>query len=136
MHNFKFSCKNEPEDSIIIHECVGSSFYYLDNKTDHSFSAEFVTPVLNHQIDSITIINLKQRVLLGQDATFGSIPRPTDTFSSFAIYTVVNGKKNYIYHQNPIQDVLWVKQKQNPEDPDYGCYRVDYTLTITNDMLK
>ena len=131
-----FSCKNRPEDGIVIEECVGASFYYLDNKTDQSFLIEFVAPILNYQIDSTTVINVKQRVLLGQDDIFGAIPRPTDTFSNFAIYTLVNGRKNYIYRQNPLQDVLWIKKKQNPKDPDYGCQRVDYTLTITNDMLQ
>lgn len=130
-----FSCKNRPED-YIIDECVGASFYYLDNKTDQNFLVEFVSPNLNYQIDSTTIINVKQRVLIGQDAMFGAIPRPSNTFSNFAVYKLVNGKRSYIYRQNPLQDVLWVKKKQNPNDPDYGCQSVDYTLTITNDMLQ
>lgn len=132
---FIAGCKEGPEDSNI-YECVGASFYYLDNQTDQSFLIEFVAPILNYQIDTATVINIKQRVFIGQDATFGSIPRPTDTFSTFAVYTLVDGKKNIIYSQDPVQDTLWVKRKHNPKDPDYGCQRVDYTLTITNDLLK
>lgn len=131
---FIVGCKKEQED-YIIHECVGASFYYLDNQTDQSFLIEFTAPVLNGQIDTTKVIN-KQLVLIGQDANFGSIPRPVDTFSSFALYTLVDGKKNIIYRQNPVQDALWVKRKRNPSDPDHGCQSVDYTLTITNELLK
>lgn len=128
------SCKESKEDDII-HECVGASFYYLDNHTDQSFLIEFSAPILNKQIDTTKLIN-KQLVLIGQDAHFGAIPKPSETFSSFALYTLVDGKRNIIYRQAPVQDALWVKHKRNPSDPDHGCQSVDYTLTITDDMLK
>lgn len=131
---FAIGCKEAKEDNMI-YECVGASFYYLDNQTDKNFLVEFSAPILNNQIDFTQVIN-KQRLLLGQDAMFGSIPQPTNTFSSFSLYTMVDGKKNIIYRQDPVQDSLWVKRKHNPTDPDHGCQRVDYTLTITNDLLQ
>ena len=126
----------DPDDKYIIHECVGASFYYLDNQSNKSFSIEFAAPILNEQIDTATVINVKQRVLIGQDASFGSIPRPTDTFSSFALYTSKDGKKTVVYRQDPVQNALWVKRKHNVMDPDNGCQQVDYTLTITDDLFK
>tara|TARA_R110002124_G_C8797821_1_gene502177 strand:+ start:145 stop:273 length:129 start_codon:yes stop_codon:yes gene_type:complete len=30
----------------------------------------------------------------------------------------------------------WVKKKQNASDPDFGYQQVDYTLTITDDLIK
>ncbi|MEO6685316.1 MAG: hypothetical protein ABIN24_05100 [Dyadobacter sp.] len=134
---FAVSCKeNQKNGNFIIDECVGASFYYLDNQTAQSFFIQFSAPILNSQIDTTIVINAKQRVLIGQDAIFGSIPRPTDTFSRFALYTLVDGKKNIIYRQDPVQDAIWVKRKFNPADPDSGCHRVDYTLALTNDLLK
>ena len=127
------SCNEEKEDGII-HECVGVSFYYLDNQTDKSFLIEFVS-ILNNQIDTTKVITTKQRVLLGRDSNFGSIPTPTNSFSNFALYILVDGKKKTIYSQIPVQNSLWIKRKLNATDPDYGCQNVDYTLTITDDML-
>jgi hypothetical protein len=41
-----------------------------------------------------------------------------------------------VYRQDPVANESWVKQKQNPGDPDFGCYSVSYTLTVTNQDLK
>jgi hypothetical protein len=130
-------CTEKPDiEQVVIEECVGASFYYIDNQTDKGFLVEFAAPVLNKPLDTNTVINMKQRVLIGQDAIFGAIPRPTGTFSSFVLYTLAEGKKNIIYRQDPVQNALWVKRKHNATDPDYGCQQVDFTLTITDDMLK
>jgi hypothetical protein len=129
-------CKEEPEpEQVRIEECVGSSFYYLDNQSSRSFFVEFLSPPLNNQKDTVAI-NVRQKVLIGQDASFGYIPRPADTFSNFTIYTLVNGKKNILYKQDPVANALWTKQKENLTDPDFGCQQVYYTLTITDDLLK
>lgn len=116
--------------------CVGASFYYLDNQSSRALSVEFVGPILNSQLGSATVINPQQRALIGQDASFGSSPYPADTFSNFALSTLVDGKKSVVYTQNPVQTALWIKRKHNPTDPDFGCQKVDYTLTITDDLLK
>ena len=128
--------EKEPVDNNIIYECVGASFYYLDNQSNKNFSIEFKAPILNKQIDTATVINVNQRVLIGQDASFGSIPSPTNTFSSFSLSTSTAGKKTIIYRQDPVQNTLWVKRKHNATDPDAGCQKVDYTLTITDDSFR
>jgi hypothetical protein len=122
-------CKEEPDEDVIneneyfINECVGASFYYVDNQTNKGFLVGFAAPALNKQMDTNTVINTKQRVLIGQDASFGWIPRPADTFSSFVLYTLADGKKNIIYRQDPVQNALWVKRKLSAgrSHADYYC---------------
>ncbi|OIN57399.1 hypothetical protein [Arsenicibacter rosenii] len=129
-------CQKEPIDQII-DECVGATFYYLDNQSSRALSIRFAGPHLNSQIDSATVVNPKQRVLIGQDAAFGASPHPADTFSSITLLSsVVNGKKTIVYTQAPVQTTLWTKQKRNPADPDFGCQEVYYSWTITDDLLK
>ena len=130
-----FGCHKESVDTLV-DGCVGATFYYLDNQSSRALSIQFAGPILNQQLDSATVIASQQRVLIGQDASFGSSPHPADTFTSFILYTLVAGKREVIYRQDPVQTALWLKQKQNPADPDYGCQRVAYTLTITNALLK
>ncbi|GAB4000269.1 hypothetical protein GCM10028807_52720 [Spirosoma daeguense] len=129
------SCQNESVDRQI-DGCVGATFYYLDNQSSRSLSVAFVGPVLNQQLDSAMVIASGQRVLIGQDASFGSSPHPADTFTSFGLYTLVAGQRNVIYRQNPVQTALWLKRKHNPAEADHGCQKVDYTLTITNELLQ
>lgn len=128
-------CQKELIDQRI-DECVGATFYYLDNQSSRSFSIEFVGSVLNSQIDKATVITRQQRILIGQDADFGSNPHPAGTFSGFALYTMVDGVKTVIYRQAPVQTGLWVKRKHSPTDPDFGCQKVDYILTVTDELLK
>jgi hypothetical protein len=78
----------------------------------------------------------EQRVLIGQDAEFGSMPSPVITFSTFALYADKNGLQVNVYKQDLIQNELWRRQKRNVTDPEFGCQNVDYTLTVTDDMLK
>ncbi|WP_439557620.1 hypothetical protein [Dyadobacter sp.] len=128
-------CK-EKTDDYLISECVGASFYYLDNQSTANLLVDFGDPGLNQQIDTATVINSGQRKLVGQDASFGSIPPPTETFASFELYKLSGGKKTLVYKQDPVQNSLWFKRKQNPNDPDFGCQQVDYTLRVTDAMLK
>lgn len=115
---------------------MGASFFYLDNQSSRTLWVAFTGPHLNNQRDSTTAILPQQRVLIGQDADFGYMPKPADTFSSITLYTLVAGQKSAIYTQTPIQTGLWQKRKQNQTDPDFGCYQVDYTLAITDAVLK
>src|SRR5688572_28644349 len=117
-------CKESPDKEF--DECVGASYYYLDNQSTRSFSVQFSGPDLNDQIAPATVVNPKMRVLIGQDSDFGFIPAPSMTFSSFSLNTTVNGQKVTLYQQNPVKDSLWAKQKENASDPDFGCYSVDY----------
>ena len=128
-------CKEETND-YLIDECVGASFYYLDNQSTASLLVDFGDPKLNQQIDTAMVINPGQLKLIGQDASFGSIPRPSETFKSFKLYKLADGKKTLVYQQNPVQNALWVKRKQNESDPDFGCQQVDNTLIVTDNMLK
>jgi hypothetical protein len=129
-----FGCVQEPKD--VLKECVGASFYYVDNRSEISLMVHFNGPVLNHQIDTATVIRSQQRILIGQDASFGSIPQPVGTFASFELYTLQGDKKTTVYKQDPVQNALWVRRKHNADDPDFGCQMVDYTLIVTEDMLK
>lgn len=129
------SCK-EDKDDYVIYECAGSSTYYIDNQSSQSFTAKFSGTLLSEQLDTATVIQPKQRIKLGQDGQFGYIPKPADTFSKFALYKIVEGNQQVLYAQEPVDNSLWVKRKFNESDPDYGCYSVDYTLTVTDDMLK
>lgn len=128
------SCQQETDHEKV--ECIGASFYYLENHSEVSFSVGFKGPVLNNQIDSITIVKPGERTLIGQDAEFGSIPTPVITFSTFTLYADKGGSQVVIYRQDPVQNSLWRKQKLNASDPDFGCQKVDYTLTVTDYMLK
>ncbi|MCF2498928.1 hypothetical protein [Dyadobacter chenhuakuii] len=65
-------CKEETND-YLIDECVGVSFYYLNNRSTASLLVDFGDPKLNHQIDTAVVINPGQLKLIGQDASFGSI---------------------------------------------------------------
>ncbi|WP_018621100.1 hypothetical protein [Spirosoma luteum] len=78
----------------------------------------------------------KQPKQLNQDAFFGYIPKPAATFTNLTLSRVVSGKKVVVYIQNPVVDVRWIKVKQHPNDPDYSCYAVTHTLTITDDDLN
>ncbi|MCF0049109.1 hypothetical protein LXM25_03500 [Dyadobacter sp. LJ53] len=128
-------CQKEPESEVVV-ECIGASFYYLDNQSTGSLLVEFGDPGLNQQIDSATVVKSGQRTLIGQDASFGSIPRPSETFARFELYTLLDGKKTLVYKQDPVENALWTKRKHNPNDPDFGCQQVDYTLRVTDAMLK
>ncbi|MBE8970801.1 hypothetical protein IQ277_32715 [Nostocales cyanobacterium LEGE 12452] len=132
---FAFTGCQEETDSEII-ECVGASFYYLENHSKSSFSVGFEGPVLNNQIDSVTIVEPGERSLIGQDAEFGSIPTPVTTFSTFTLYADKGGSLIAIYRQDPVQNNLWRMQKHHASNPDFGCEKVDYTLTVSDDMLK
>lgn len=133
-----FSCRKESADPIdpIVTECVGASFYYFNNQSSRILFVTFSGDRLNGQIDSTTAVPHQQVALIGQDASFGSIPKPTNTFSRLNLYTLVDGKRVLAYSQSPVQDALWARKKQNVSDPDFGCQQVDYTLTITDNLLK
>jgi hypothetical protein len=128
-------CQQEP-DELIITECVGASFYYLDNQSSSDLLVSFGNPWLNQQMDTLTSVNSARRVLVGQDASFGSMPRPSETFDSFVLYIRSGAKKTIVYKQDPVQNALWTKRKHNENDPDFGCQQVDYTLIVTDAMLK
>ncbi|MHA4739011.1 hypothetical protein [Dyadobacter sp. MSC1_007] len=117
-------------------ECVGSAFYYLDNQSSRDLTVKFPDRGLNRQIDTTTVIAAGKRMLMGQDASFGWIPFPNETFASFALYAVSDGVRSLVYKQDPVKAALWVKRKHNALDPDFGCFEVDYTLIVTDDMLK
>ena len=133
-----FSCHEDPDPvNPQLTECVGASFYYLDNQSGRNLSVGFTSlAILNAAIDSTAMVNSKQVTLIGQDAIFGSIPKPTDTFARFNLYAFVDGKRTLVYTQRPVQDALWTKKKQNASDPDFGCQQVTYTLTITDALLQ
>lgn len=119
----------------VISECVGTSSYYIDNQTDKIFYIFYTSPLTDNKSDTTKLIN-KERVLIAKDAIFGAIPRPADTFTSLTLYTLTAGKQDTVYLQTPIENMAWSKRKHHKSDPDYGCQNVDYTLTITKEMLK
>ena len=135
---FLFGCHNQSVSPVNTRTdgCVGVSYYHLDNQSSQPLSIDFTALArLNHPIDSPTAIPGRKAALIGQDAAFGSIPRPTDTFTAFRLYSLADGKKRLVYTQQPVQNDLWTRKKENPGDPDFGCYTVSYTLTITDALL-
>ena len=132
-------CKKVSTSSIdpIVTECVGSSNYFIDNQSSYDLSIAFtLTKELGSRTDSSQTVVSKQRKQLTQDASFGYIPKPIDTITSLTLSRVINGQKVVVYTQNPIVNIRWINVKQHPNDPDYGCYAVTYTLTITDGDLN
>ncbi|RIV25324.1 hypothetical protein DYU11_08435 [Fibrisoma montanum] len=120
-----------------ISECVGHSTYYVANQSDSPLSVRFVTTrQLGSKTDSTFRIQSQETVKIAEDAMFGYIPKPTDTFASLTLSGQRTGGQAVAYSQNPVSNTTWVKQKKNATDPDFGCYAVSYTLTITNADLK
>ncbi len=136
---FVLGCHAEPVSPVDTRTdgCIGVSYYYLNNQSSRLLSIEFTALAwLNGKIDPSATVTSGKTVLIGQDAIFGYIPRPTDTFTAFSLYAPVAGKKTLVYTQQPVKNELWANEKENPNDPDFGCYKVSYTLTITDDLLK
>ncbi|WP_158600248.1 hypothetical protein [Fibrisoma montanum] len=94
------------------------------------------TRQLGSKTDSTFRIQSQETVKIAEDAMFGYIPKPTDTFASLTLSGQRTGGQAVAYSQNPVSNTTWVKQKKNATDPDFGCYAVSYTLTITNADLK
>ncbi|MCF2488058.1 hypothetical protein [Dyadobacter sp. CY347] len=127
-------CRQEPD--LLEDGCIGASFFYLDNQSSESLLVDFDGPMLNDQIDTAALVDPGKRTLIGQGASFGSIPTPMQTFIGFELYKLSDGKKTLVYKQDPLEDTLWIKRKHNPDDPDFGCQQADYILKVTQDMLK
>ncbi|WP_026632192.1 hypothetical protein [Dyadobacter alkalitolerans] len=127
-------CRQEPD--LLEDGCIGASFFYLDNQSSENLLIDFNGPVLNDQIDPASLVDPGNRMLIGQGASFGSIPPPSQTFTGFKLYRLSDGKKTLVYKQDPVDDTLWIKSKHNADDPDFGCQQVDYTLKVTQDILK
>jgi hypothetical protein len=133
---FFSSCQEKPVGPVV-NECVGSSTYYIKNESDYPLSVAFLTtPPVGSKTDTISAIAGRTDEKIASDAIFGAIPKPTDTFAVLTLFREVDGKKVVVYRQDPVRNAAWVKQKQNPNDPDFGCYAVSYTLTVTNQDLK
>lgn len=125
-----FSCHEDPVNPQT-NECVGVSFYYLDNQSSRNVSVGFTSlAILNAAIDSTATANAKQITLIGQDASFGSIPKPTDTFSRFNLYALVDGKRVLVYAQRPVQDALWTKKNRMPATRILGVSRLRTHLLL------
>ena len=129
-------CRNTKDEvDLQVNECVGVSSYYIINQSSRSFSVELSGAQLSGGTSS-DILAANQAILIGRDSSFGSMPKPTDTFTSFNLYTLIKGKKTILYTQNPVRNERWTKKKQKPGDPDFGCQQVSYTLTITDVELQ
>ena len=121
----------------VVTECVGTSSYFIDNQSSYNLSVAFtLTKELGSKTDSLQTVNSKQRKQLTQDASFGYIPKPVDTFTSLVLSRVISEQKVIVYKQDPIVNTRWIKVRKNPNDPDYGCNAVTHTLTVTNDDLN
>ena len=122
------ACRKEPAPV----ECAGNSDYFIRNESTHPLAIIFLTtPQLGSNIDSSKTVAAGQEIKIAETAMIGYIPTPKDTFSELIFFRQVNGSKVVALRQNPVRDERWVKLKNNPADPDVGCYRVRYTLIVT-----
>lgn len=128
--------KTEPINPVVT-ECVGSSEYFIRNESQFALSIRLVfSEGMGNRIDSSQTVNPHQSKLIAHDGSFGYIPRPVDTFSGLVLSTIADGRPVVTYRQDPIVNERWLKTKQNPSDPDYGCYSVTNTLVITDADLN
>ncbi len=130
------SCQTNPVNPTV-NECVGSSEYYIKNESEYTLWVTFLTtPQLGTKTDSSQVIASQRTGKITQDAAFGYMPKPADTFTALIFSREIDGKKVIVYRKDSVTDEGWVKQKHNPNDPDFGCYSVSYTLTVTNQEVK
>lgn len=134
-----WACGVHETDSInpVVTECTGSSTYIIRNESRYNLSIKLVFPEgMGGRIDSSQTVDSQQSRRIAHDGSFGYIPRPADTFSGLILSTIADGHPVATYRQEPVVNERWIKTKQNPTDPDYGCYSVTNTLVITDADLQ
>ncbi len=105
------NCQTDPANPTA-DDCVGSSGYYIKNESDYLFSVTSVTtPQLDAKSDFSQKIANQQARKFTQDASFGFIPKPANTFTSRILYREVDGKTMVVYRKNPLTGKGWVKQE-------------------------
>jgi hypothetical protein len=110
-------------------EEAGASVFFLDNQTSHALRVEHTALGLT-QPERSALIPSGTRAQFKKDSSFGSHPRPSDTFQSLALYR--EGASSPSYFQQPVQDAPWASEKQDTQT--YGT--LHYTLTLRDADLQ